>query len=107
MYDIKRLRHQARGFQIAFERCACEGFSESTLLYPPSVVCISLACEIYLKAIYYFENPESSVIKKHNLLSLFEMIDGSYKERISSQLAPMFDEESLKEALSHIGRVFE
>ena len=58
-YSLKRMYQQAHNFQLAAERCLED--KEDGYLPIQAVVCYAFACEIYLKAIYMWDNPEKEV----------------------------------------------
>ena len=107
-YDVKRMYSQARGFQLAGERCVeVREHPEQQWLPIQAIVCFSFACEIYLKAIYQYENPDSDRLKIHNLDDLFGMISDEHKDYIRNELSKDYRTEDIEKYIKQSSKVFE
>lgn len=107
-YDIKRMYSQAKGFQLAGERCVeVREHPEQKWLPIQAIVCFSFACEIYLKAIYQYENPVSDRLKTHYLDDLFGMISDEHKTYIRNELSKSYRAEDIEKLIKESRRVFE
>ena len=107
-YDIRRMYHQARGFQLAAERCLeIRAHPEQTSLPIQAIVNYSFACEVYFKTIYAFENPEKDKLGQHYLDELYSKLSDCYKDRIANKLSAQYSREELLRCLQEFKKIFE
>ncbi len=107
-YDIKRMYSQAKGFQLAGERCVeVREHPEQQWLPIQAIVCFSFACEIYLKAIYQYENPDSDRLMTHYLDDLFGMISDEHKDYVRNELSKVYRTEDIEKYIKESSKVFE
>lgn len=107
--SILRMYHQARGFQLAAERCLEEHeHPEQKTLPIQAIVNYALSCEIYLKAIYFFEHPDERVLKKHYFDELFyKKIPEEYQIKIQDQLKCIYTKEKIDTYVKEFSKIFE
>ncbi len=81
--DIKvnYICNQSKQFMDASLRCYSEPISDGILEGPitPAIVCNAFAVELWLKALYGFENPKGFIPHGHNLLALFKKLTNETK----------------------------
>jgi len=107
VYDIRRMYHQARGFQLAAERCLeIREHSEQNSLPIQAIANYSFACEVYFKAIYAFEHPDQHELGKHYLDILYGQVSDFYKDKIASKLSSQYSREDILRYLCEFRNVF-
>lgn len=107
-YHILRMYHQARGFQLAAERCLEEREDPEQRTLPiQAIVNCALACEIYLKAIYAFDHTEADKIWGHHLDELYNQLPDQYKAAIESKLAFLYKKAAIERFLQEFRKIFE
>lgn len=107
-YHILRMYHQARGFQLAAERCLeTREHPEQQTLPIQAIVNYAFACELYLKAIYTFENPETDNLRGHYLDKLYGQLPCQYRVAIESKLAILYSKEDIERYLREFRKIFE
>lgn len=107
-YHILRMYHQARGFQLAAERCLEERENPEQRTLPiQAIVNCAFACEVYLKAIYAFEHPEVDKVWGHYLDDLYNQLPGHYKVAIENKLDFLYKKEDIERFLKDFRKIFE
>ena len=107
-YDIKRMYAQAKGFQLAAERCLEEReHPEQKWLPIQAIVCYAFSCEIYLKAIYTYEHPDSACIQGHYLDELFNSISEESKTEIEHELLKSYSRDKIAQFICESRKIFE
>ena len=107
-YHILRRYHQARGFQLAAERCLeTREHPEQKTLPIQAIVNCAFACEVYLKAIYAFEHPEADKLWGHYLDELYNQLPDQYKVTIENKLATLYSKEDIERYLQEFRKIFE
>ena len=107
-YHILRMYHQARGFQLATERCLEERENPEQRTLPiQAIVNCAFACEVYLKAIYASEHPEADKIRGHYLDELYNQLSDQYKVAIENKLAFLYKKEDIERLLQEFRKIFE
>lgn len=107
-YHTLRMYHQARGFQLAAERCLEERESSEQRTLPiQAIVNCAFACEVYLKAIYAFEYPEADMPWGHYLDDLYNQLPEEYKVKIENKLSFLYKKEDLDRFLKGFRKIFE
>lgn len=107
-YSILVMYHQARGFQLAAERCLeTREHPEQTELPIQAIVNITFACEVYLKAIYAFENPYADKLRGHNLRKLYAQLSEDNRTAIEDRLSDLYTKEGISQYLETFGNIFE
>ena len=107
-FDIKRIYYTARSFQLAAERCIEKREDQDiSALFIPSIVNSALACELYFKAIIYWDNPNKTAIKEHKLNKLFEMLSQERRQSILCKLEKYgIEKENVLRCLKQYGDIF-
>ena len=72
-----------------------------------AIVCYAFSCEIYLKAIYYWDNPKAENAGRHNLSSLFEQLGQERKAEIINDLKTVYKKENILRYIQQSNGVFE
>ena len=107
-YHILRMYHQARGFQLAAERCLEERDNPEQRTLPiQAIVNCAFACEVYLKAIYAFEHPEADKLWGHHLDELYNQLPDAYKVKIENNLSFLYKKEDVGRLLQEFRKIFE
>lgn len=107
-YNILRMYHQARGFQLAAERCLEERVNPEQRTLPiQAIVNCAFACEVYLKAIYAFEHAEADKVWGHYLDELYNQLPDQYKAAIENKLDFLYKKEDIEQFLKEFRKIFE